>query len=101
MTTGGLLLEPLPDGQRERLAIAPGEMALRVKHVGQYGPHAAAKRAGFRAGDVIIQFDGRNDLLTDTALLSYGVTNCMVDEKVDVVVLRNGKKQRLVLPMQP
>jgi serine protease Do len=100
MVTGGLLLETLPDEERARLKLADGAMALRVKHVGQYGPHAAAKKAGFQAGDVIVEFDGRSDLLTDTALLVHGVTHREAGEQVDVIILREGARRELKLPMQ-
>jgi len=56
MVTGGMLLETPEDAPKNG-------MALRAKHVGQYGPHAAAKVAGFLAGDVIVSFDGKTDLL--------------------------------------
>jgi serine protease Do len=97
MATGGLLLEET-DG---RLAgVAGGEMALRVKHVGQYGPHAAAKNAGFRADDVIVSFDGRTDLTRETDLLAHALRARKPGDRVPVAVLRGGKRVELVLPMQ-
>lgn len=75
-------------------------MALLVKHVGQYGPHAAAKKAGFRPNDVIVEFDGQNNLFTDTDFLVYGVTHCRPGEKVATKILRGGKEMMLKLPMQ-
>jgi hypothetical protein len=100
MTTGGLLLDLLPAEERDRLSLEVGQMALRVKHVGQYGPHAAAKKAGFRKGDLIVEFDGRRDLLSETALLAYGATHQKAGNRVNVVVLREGEEIRLTLPMQ-
>jgi serine protease Do len=100
MATGGMLLERLPQAERARLNIADGSMALRVKHVGQYGPHAAAKKAGFRQGDVIIEFDGRRDLLRDTDVLRYGVTKTKPGDRIRVRLLRDGKPLQLTLPMQ-
>src|SRR5690606_12170836 len=100
MATGGLQLEPLPDEERGRLKIADDAMALRVKHVGQWGAHATAKKAGFQQGDVIVEFDGRDDLMTDTELLVHGVTHRKPGEQVDVVVLRDGSRRELKLPMQ-
>lgn len=91
MATGGMLLEDSP---------ADGGMALRVKHVGQFGPHAAAKQAGFRAGDVIVEFDDKTNLKRETDVLAYGVTERKLGDKVPVVVLREGKKVTLTLPMQ-
>ena len=100
MTTGGLLLEVLPEDERTSLQLGDDQMALRVKHVGQYGPHAAAKKAGFQVGDIIVEFDGRDDLMTDSQLLAHGVTHRLPGERVDVTVLRDGERRTLKLPMQ-
>lgn len=97
MATGGLLLEDLPAGDRGGLKDG---MALRVKHVGQFGPHAAAKAAGFQVGDVLVEFDGKSDLNRETDVLAHGVTARKSGDKVQVVVLRAGKSMTLTLPMQ-
>jgi S1-C subfamily serine protease len=76
-------------------------MALRVRHVGQYGPHAAAKNAGFQEGDVLISFDGRTDLLSDSDVLRYGVSKKQPGQRVPVEVIRDGQRKQLVIPMQP
>lgn len=101
MATGGLLLEEVPADERGRNGIPESGMALRVRHVGQFGPHAAAKNAGFREGDVLVSFDGRRDLLSDSAVLRYGTTQKQPGDKVAVEVIRAGQNQKLVLPMQP
>jgi hypothetical protein len=98
MVTGGLLLENI-DGELPA-GVAKGGMALRVKHVGQYGPHAAAKNAGFQVGDVIVSFDGKTDLTRETDLFAYAVRARKPGEKVPVTVIRGGKKVELTLPMQ-
>ncbi len=100
MTTGGLVLEPLPEEDRGELQISDGRMALVVKRVGQYGPHAAGKRAGFKEGDVIVEYDGRNDLMDNAAVLFHGTNHRQVGDQVDVVVIRNGQQKNLKLPMQ-
>ena len=100
MAMGGMKLEPLPAEDRKRLDIPEQSMALLVRHVGQFGPYAAAKKAGFQPGDVIVEFDGREDFMTDSALLTYGVTVKEAGDQVPVTILRNGKKRTLKLPMQ-
>lgn len=100
MTTGGLFLESLSVEERTRLNIENGSMALRVKHVGQYGAHAAAKRTGFRKGDVIVEFDGRHDLSTEGAVFLHAVTKRKPGERVAIKLIRNGKKRTLSIPMQ-
>jgi serine protease Do len=98
--TGGLRLEALPAADRKRLDIAEGTMALLVNHVGQYGAHAAAKKAGFRKGDVLISFDGKTDLLRDSDVLAYAVNHHKAGDKVPVVVVRGRRRITLTLPMQ-
>lgn len=98
MATGGLLLETI-DGERPA-GVPKNGMALRVKHVGQYGPHAAAQNAGFKVGDVIVSFDGQTNLLRETDLFAYALRTRKPGDQVPVVVVRGGKRVELVLPMQ-
>lgn len=100
MTTGGLKLEILPVEARRRLKVPRGEMALRVQHVGQYGAHAAAKRAGFRKGDVLVSFDGKTTLLRESDLMAYAVNAKMPGERVPVTVIRSRRRVKLTLPIQ-
>jgi len=97
---GGLLLETLPAEERGKAEIEEGKMALRVRHVGQFGPHAAAQRAGFRKDDVVIAFDGRSDLRRETDLIAHALEKRKPGDKVAVTVLRDGKKVSLTLPVQ-
>ncbi len=100
MGTGGLLLEALPAAERRKHNIDNDSMALLVKHVGQYGPHAAAKNAGFQQGDILVSFNNQTNLTTDSALLAYAAQNTKPGDRVPVSVLRNGKRVSLQLPMQ-
>lgn len=101
MALGGLLLEDLSNEQRATLGIADDKLALRVKHLGEYGPHAAAKQAGFRKDDVLIAFAGRRDRLRESDLMRIGVQQMKVGDRAPVAVLRDGKTIELQLPMQP
>jgi S1-C subfamily serine protease len=98
MATGGMFLEAI-EGERPAGVPANG-MALRAKHVGQYGPHAAAKNAGAQMGDVVIAFDGKTDLLRETDLFAYALRNKKPGDKVTITVVRAGKKIDLTIPMQ-
>jgi hypothetical protein len=100
MGTGGLVVEHVPVAERAKLPINTNGMALRVKHVGQFGEHAAAKRAGFQQEDVLVEFDGQSDLMTETALLAHAVQKTRPKDHVPVTVLRGGNRVKLVLPMQ-
>ena len=100
MVTGGLWLETLPPLGRAELGLPDNGMALRVKHVGQYGDHAAAKRAGFQVGDVIVGYDGRSDLLREGDLLFHGATSRAAGEKIAVNVRRGARELTLEIPVQ-
>ncbi len=100
MTTGGLKLETLSDEDRKQLNIGSHSMALRAEHVGQYGKHAVAKRAGFQKGDVIVAYDGQTDLMTPGALLAYGARHTKPRQKIRVTLLRDGKRVTKQLTMQ-
>lgn len=101
MATGGMLLVPLEAAKCKEIGVPDGGMALLAKHVGQYGPHAAARNAGFRPGDVLIGFDGRTDLLRETDLIAHALFARRPGDRVRTTFLRDGKKMELPLPMQP
>ena len=60
----------------------------------------AARKAGFREGDLLVSFDEKTDLPRETDLLAHAVTRHKPGGQVRVTVLREGKKIELVLPMQ-
>jgi S1-C subfamily serine protease len=100
MADGGMLLENLPAEDRKKAGLAETAMALRVKFLGQGGPHGAAYRAGVRQGDVIVSFDERADLLRETDLLAHALLSHKVGDQVSVTLLRDGKKINATVPMQ-
>ena len=75
-------------------------MALRVKHVGEYGEHAVAKRAGFRKGDILVSFDGQAGKMSESDLLAYTLQKKRPGDEVAVTVLRNGKRETLKFALQ-
>ncbi len=100
MVTGGMVLETLDPQQRKEKNISPSSMALVAKHVGQYGAHAAAKRAGFQKGDIIVGYDGRDDLASEASLIRHALGHHKIGQRVDVTVLRGNSRKTLQLPMQ-
>jgi serine protease Do len=99
MASGGLLLNDLGDDERNKRGIAADKLALFVKHVGEYGAHAAAKRAGFQKGDIIVAVDGKRDRLSEGKFLASGLALAPTS-KVRATVLRGEKELELELPMQ-
>lgn len=99
LVTGGLLLEEISDEERREMKLPASKLALRAKHVGEYGEHAAAKNAGFRKGDILVSMDGEDRRRTESQFIAAAQRKAR-GEKIDVVVLREGEKVRLKLPMQ-
>jgi hypothetical protein len=100
---GGMKLDPVPEGDPARDAVPAGRRGgplLRVGHVGQYAPHDRAKRAGFRRGDVLLSFDGREDLERETDVIRLGLEPERRARPVPVRVLREGKTLTIALPPQ-
>jgi len=97
---GGMALEPLPDDERSKLGIAADRLALRVKHVGQYGDHAKAKQAGWVKGDVITEFAGSTAPLTETQMLAHSLANHKPGDKIRAKIRRGEKEVAMVIPVQ-
>lgn len=100
MALGGLHLEDLADEERARRGLDKEEMALLVKHAGEYGEHAAAKRAGFQKDDAIIELEGRSARVSESRLIGDLLLKYSPGAKVKAVVLRNGERVELALPIQ-
>ena len=100
MATGGLQLEELTDSERSAKALAPDSMALRVKHVGEYGKHAAAKRAGFQKEDVLVAVGSWNKRMSEGELIGQLLLAHPAGTSVNATVLRGGQRLELKLPMQ-
>lgn len=100
MTTGGLWLVELTPEERQAAGLAQGKLALRVRHAGQYGAHAAAFNAGIRNDDILVEFDGHGDLSRESDLFWLGMTEHKVGDQVSISVLRGGKRIKARIPMQ-
>lgn len=100
MAFGGMKLESLDDEGRKARGIAPGKLALQLLHVGEYGRHAAAKKAGFRKDDVIVEVAGSDAPLSEIELLAKNLLEKKPGESVPVVVLRGGQRVPLQMPVQ-
>jgi serine protease Do len=100
MGLGGLWLEELTGAQREEAKLTGDVLALRVKHLGEYGEHAVAKRAGFRKGDILVSFDGMSGKMSESELLAYTMQRKRPGDEVAVTVLRNGERATLKFAQQ-
>lgn len=100
MALGGIFLEDLSDDERQKRGMNTTQMALFAKHVGQYNEHAAAKRAGYVKGDVIVEFDGITNRMTESELIGYLLAKYQPGDQVKTVAVRKGKRKKMTIPMQ-
>ena len=100
MVTGGLTFEPLTDVGRQELGLDSQAVGLRIKHVGQFGEHAAGKRAGFKVDDIITHVDGLKQPLTESQLIARLLRSKRPGDKVAVELIREGKPLKLEIPIQ-
>jgi hypothetical protein len=100
MGLGGLRLMELTGRQRDEAKLAGDVMALEVRHAGEYGEHAVAKRAGVQKGDVLVSFDGLTERMSESELLAYALQKKRAGDEVAVTVLRKGKRETLKFVLQ-
>ncbi len=100
MVLGGMFLETVGREERSKLGIEQGRMALRARHVGEFGEHAVAKSAGLRKGDIIVGFDGSEADLNESALIARILQEHQAGGEVEVVALREGERLEVRLKVQ-
>jgi hypothetical protein len=99
IATGGMLLVDLSEEERRERGIANDSLALRVKHLGEYGEHAAAKNAGFQKNDVIVQIAEAKEHWSETEFIAAALTE-RPGAKLPVTVLRGKNRVELQLPLR-
>jgi hypothetical protein len=100
MAFGGMKMDDIPDEERGSLGIDKDQMALRIFHVGQYGPHAAAKKEGFQKDDILVQVGDLKQRITESAIIGHLLQHHRPGEKLAAIVQRGGKRVELKLPQQ-
>src|SRR5687768_10263557 len=100
MATGGILLKDLSNEERSKRGLPQDQLALRAEHVGEYGEHAGAKKAGFKKEDVIIELDGSKERVTESQLIGRLLEKNSPGQKLKATVLRGEQKIELLLPIQ-
>jgi hypothetical protein len=100
MAFGGMALKEINDEERKAAKIPADGMALRAWHVGQFGDHALAKKAGLLQGDILIAFDGRGDRMSESQLLADLLRRRLPGEVVSATVLRNGEQKSFSFAQQ-
>lgn len=100
MATGGLRLEALPADEKSKLGIAADGLALKVLSAGKYGPHGAARKAGFQPDDILVAVEGVSGSMDEGEFIGRLLQAYPKKKTVPTEVLRKGKRVKLKLPMQ-
>lgn len=100
MAFGGMVLTDLTDEERLARSLSKDKLGLFIKSVGQYGKHAAAKNAGFRKDDVLVELNGKSIRATEGELIGQLLQTTKPGEKLKAIVLRGDQRVELLLPMQ-
>ena len=100
MALGGMKLRDLSDQERQRHGIAKNKLALLAEHVGQYGKHAVAKKAGLVKGDIITEIDGRSERLTESQLIGQLILAHPPGESISLELKRGDSRRRLNYQVQ-
>lgn len=100
MTLGGMRLDALSREQREKAGLDADTTAFRVRHVGEYGEHAVAKKAGFQKGDLLLSVDGNSDFHSEAEIMARLMNAKQPGDRVEFTVLRDGKRMILGFQVQ-
>ena len=100
MSAGGIKFGELTPAQKAKLPAFAKNATLYIYRLGKYGEHRLARNKGFKENDVILSWDGKAEITTESDILAYGVTKKSKGQTVTVDVLRSGRKVTLKLPMQ-
>lgn len=100
MVFGGMKMDDIEDAERDTLGLGKEQMALRIFHVGQYGEHAAAKKAGFQKDDILVEVGDLKQRVTESAIIGHLLLHHLPGEQLPAVVVRGGKRVELKLPQQ-
>ena len=96
---GGMRLDVATEEERKAANVADG-MALKVRSAGRYGAHAAARKAGFKEGDILVAFDGQNEFQRESDIFNYVAKNSRAGRTVQVDVARGAQRLSFRLPIQ-
>jgi S1-C subfamily serine protease len=96
---GGFFPVELPEEERTKLKLPEGKMAYLIQHVGQFAPHDIAHKAGVKRGDVLVGFDGRNDILRETDLIAYVIREKKPGDTVNLDILRDSTPKSITIKL--
>jgi hypothetical protein len=100
MASGGMVLKSLDETKRREFKVQPSDLGLLVHAVGEYGEHAAAKKAGFIKGDVILSIEGVSGPIDESRLIGDLLKMHPKPTQLKATVLRQQERIELNWPIQ-
>ena len=100
MASGGMVLKSLDETKRREYKVQPSDLGLLVHAVGEYGEHAAAKKAGFLKGDVILSIEGVSGPIDESRLIGDLLKLHPKPTQLKATVLRQQERIELSWPIQ-
>ena len=89
----------LNDDDKRKLGISTDQFAMRVGYLVTWGERAhrgqAAKQAGLKKGDIVLSFAGKDDFASFAHLHAWVALTKHAGDRVEIGVLRNGKRKLL------
>ncbi len=99
---GGKQLDP---DELAKLGLEKGAFAIRVNYVVDWGDHPedgrSALEAGVRKGDVVVEADGKSDFASHQHFQSWFRLTRKPGTTCELVLLRDGKRVKVSLPVLP
>ena len=100
MVTGGMVLQDLSDEKRQQSHLTPEQLALAVTYLGEYGLHGAAKKAGFKKDDLIVEIDGETKRMGESEMIGHLLQKHGAGDRVNATVVRAEQRMNLELHIQ-
>lgn len=93
----------LTDDEKRGHGLDAKSWALRVNYLVDWGPHASSGRnalaAGLKKEDVVLSVAGKSDFVTEAHFQAWYRLTRQVGTTIDLVVLRDGKRMTVKLPV--
>ncbi len=100
IAAGGLQLEKLAPATQAKFGLKPEFIALKVKHAGQCGKHAAAKYVGFLQVYIVVAVNGLSQAMREGVAIGHLPTEQRMGDSVKWTILRGGERRQISLRLQ-
>lgn len=93
----------LKEDRKKALGLQRGDFAVEIGYIVNWGDHSRfgrnAEKAGLRKGDVLLSAGGRSDFASEEHFQAWFRLEQTIGKSCELIVLRDGKRQTLQLPV--